>query len=156
MLWSKLSTMKIVLFLFVSQVTAIALLVKTTRECWWTFQQLMDRQFFRVLIPLVVSCKEAHTQTVDWRVPVRLQYDKNNGYNNLWIFMTGSTDSEVNASVSQICALKHKTLSHVQTSHSKHQRDQMCKFAQSVSTLVQTDMYCHALSRRLLSDLLPM
>lgn len=51
--------MKIVLFLFISQVTASALLVMRTRECWQTCQQLMDRQFLRVLIPLVVSCTEA-------------------------------------------------------------------------------------------------
>lgn len=49
------STMKITLFLFVSQVTANALPVRRTRECWWICQHKMDRQFLRVLIPLVVS-----------------------------------------------------------------------------------------------------
>lgn len=50
----------IVLFLFVPQVTANALLVMRTPEFWQTCQELMDRQFVRVLIPLVVSYEEAH------------------------------------------------------------------------------------------------
>lgn len=50
--------MKIFLFLSVSQVTANALLVMRTQECWQACQQLMDRQFLRALIPLVVSYKE--------------------------------------------------------------------------------------------------
>lgn len=38
----------------------------------------------------------------------------------------------------------------------KHQTDQMGNFAQSVSSLVQTDMFYHTLAQRILSHLLPM
>lgn len=52
--WVLYITMKI---LFVSQVTANALLVRRTRECWRICQHLMDRQFLRVLIPPMVSAQ---------------------------------------------------------------------------------------------------
>ena len=55
------STMKIAVFLFVSQVTANALPVRRTRECWRICQHLMDRQFLRVLILPVVSAQSRDT-----------------------------------------------------------------------------------------------
>ena len=55
------SIMKIAMFLFVSQVTANALPVRWTRECWRICQHLMDRQFLRVLIPPVVSAQSRDT-----------------------------------------------------------------------------------------------
>lgn len=57
------TTVTIALFLFVSQVTANALLVRT-RECWRMCQRLMDSQFLRVLIPRAVSIPKMHMSTL--------------------------------------------------------------------------------------------
>lgn len=54
--------MKTAVFLFVSQVTASALPVRTTRECWQIYQHLMDRQALPVLIPPVVSVQSGDAQ----------------------------------------------------------------------------------------------
>lgn len=49
----------ITLFLFVAQVMANALLVRT-QECWRMCQRLMESQFLRVLIPRAVSVPEMY------------------------------------------------------------------------------------------------
>lgn len=104
----------------------------------------MDRRFLRVLTPLVVSCEEAHTETVDGRRP-----DKNNGYNKVWqfynwIYWLNSYTEEIEAH-DDFVLLETRIANLLQLNtyvrEFTHQTGQMCKFAQSASTLVQTDMY---------------